>query len=318
MQIGVDVSGTFEMGEGFEPTVTAAAIGAASTFAEIGRWTADALERWGLAHKLRELHAKELFANKVREVCHMLAARDDLRLAAVVTDSQLLRSAAAVARRRELQRARAEEARPETEDGRRRRDAVLALLDDPKLRDAAYAFGTTLPVVATLALQQALCYFRTDADRPDMTSIELLVDEEPARTVEYTSDTLLPTIGGDPRFSLTLDQRWRKPPMHPLLLRALHPDRDGLQPQELLSTIEYVDSSYHPCIQVADVAASVVRRRILDPMDSGDRENFELLKPLLAGADGRSFEVFSVSPLRVDQVSMYAHLHSSEPRWWLS
>ncbi len=57
---------------------------------------------------------------------------------------------------------------------------------------------------------------------------------------------------------------------------------------------------------------------ILDPMNSGDRENFELLTPLLAGADGRSFEIFSVSPLRADQVSMYAHLHSSEPRWWLS
>jgi hypothetical protein len=318
MKIGVDASGVFVMGEGFKPTVTAAAIGAASTFEEIERWTAGALERWGLGHKLSELHAKELFADKVREVCQMLSAREDLRLAAVVTDSQLLRSAAAVARHRERQQALAEETRAMTEEGRRRRAAVLALLDDPKLRDAAYAFGATLPVLVTLALQQALCYFRRDLNRADMATIDLLIDKEPARTVKYTSDTLLPTIGGDPRFSLTVPDQWREPPMHPLLIRARHPDGDGLQPQELLSTIEYVDSKDHPCVQIADIAASVVRRRILDPLSVEDRENFELLQPLLAGAEGRSFEFFSISPLREDQVSMYSHLHGLEPDWWLT
>jgi Protein of unknown function (DUF3800) len=318
MQIGVDVSGSFAAGAGFEPTVSAAAIGASGTFGEIANWTVDALKRWGLDHKLSELHAKELFADKVREVCQMLGARDDLRLAAVITDSQLLRSPQAVARHREQQRALAEKTRARTEEGRQRRESVLASLENPKLKGAAYALAATLPVLATSALQQALCYFRTDADRADMTIIEMLIDQEPARTVEYTSNTLLPTIGGDPRFSLTVPDQWREPPIHPLLARATHPDGDGLQPQELLSAIEFVDSKTHPCVQVADIAASVVRRRVLDPLNTEDRENFDLLQPLLLGAKGQAFEVFTISPLRPDQVSMYSHLHGPQPQWWLT
>jgi len=132
------------MGEGFEPTVIAAAIGSDATCDELVDWTADALSRWGLASKLAELHGSELFADKVNETCQMLSGRSDLRLAAVVTDSQLLCSSAAVERHRTRQRARALEARALTEEGARRQAAVLALLDDPKFRGAAYAFGATL------------------------------------------------------------------------------------------------------------------------------------------------------------------------------
>ena len=317
MKIGVDASGTFAMGEGFEPTVTAAAIGSTSTFEEIAGWTRDTLKRWG-EHKLTELHAKELSAGKFHEVCDMLGSRDDLRLAAVITDSQLMRSAAAVARHRERQRELAEATRATTDEGHRRRAAVLALLDDPKLRGPAYAFGATLPVLVVLALQQALVRFRRDADRDDMTTIELLVDSAPARTVEYTSGALLPIIGGDPRFTLLVPKEWSDEPMHPLLLRANHPDGEGLRPQELLSAIEYVDSKEHACVQVADIAAAVVRRRILDPSNAEWRASFDLLQPLLAGADGCCFEIFSISPLREDQVSMYSHLHGSQPPWWLA
>jgi hypothetical protein len=318
MQIGVDVSGSFDMGEGFEPTVSAAAIAASGTFEEIDRWTADALKRWGLDHKLGELHAKELFAEKVREACEMLSSRDDVRLAAVITDSQLLRSTEAVARHRERQRKLAEQTQAKTEEGRKRRAAVLALLGDPKLKGPAYALAATLPVLAASALQQALCYFRRDVDRPDMASIELLIDQEAARTAEYTVNSLLPAIGGDARFSLTVPDQWRQDPIHPLLARAAHPDGDGLRPQELLSRIEFVESEPNPCVQVADIAASVVRRRLLDPLNEQDRENFDLLQPLLVGGEGRAFEVFTIAPLRPDQESMYRHLHGSQPDWWLT
>jgi hypothetical protein len=317
MQIGVDASGDFAMGDGFEPTVTAAAVGSTAAFAEISDWTAEALERWGLDHKLSELHAKELFADKVREVCEMLSQRNDLRLAAVVTDSQLLGSPAAVSGHRERQRKVATNTPAITEDGARRRDAVIELLDDPKFRGAAYAFGATLPVLVVLALQQSFCYFRGNTYRDEMATINLLIDEEPARTVKYTSETLQATIGGDERFSLIVPDEWREPPIHPLLFRARHPDGDGLRPQELLNSIEYVESKHHACIQVADIAASVVRRRIVDPANPDDRENFELLQPLLAGVEGHSFEFFSTGRLREDQTSMYSHLHGSEPEWWL-
>jgi hypothetical protein len=272
MQLGVDASGGFSMGDGFEPTVIAASITPDAACDEIADWTADALSRWGLADKLTELHGKELFADKVNEVCRMLSGRGDLRISAVVTDSQLLCSPAAVERHRARQRARAIEARALTSEGTRRQAAVLALLDDTKFRGAAYAFGATLPLVVVGALQQAFCYFRARDWREDMTEIQLLIDKEPARTVEYTSDTLLPTIGGDSRFRLTIPDEWREPPPHPLLLRAIHIDGDGLQPQELISSMEYIDSKHYPCVQVADIAAYVIRRRIADPANEQNRE----------------------------------------------
>jgi hypothetical protein len=317
MQIGVDVSGAFSASPGFEPTVTAAAIGSETTFAEIDSWTTETLRRWGLARKLRELHAKELRTAKVGEVCEMLSERDDVRLAAVVTDSQLLRSPAAIARHRERQLEIAERPMACTVEGARRQQRTLELLSDPRFKGPAYAFGATLPILVVLALQQAFCYFRRAADRDDMAEIELMIDREPARTVEYTSDTLLPTIGGDGRFGLIVPDQWREPPVHPLLHRAAHDDGDGLRPQELLTKIDYVESEDQPCVQVADIVASVVRRRILNPMDETDRTNFDLLQPLLTGEGGRVFEFFTIAPLRNDQTSMYSHLHGSEPAWWL-
>lgn len=94
MEIGVDASGKFLTGKPYEPTVVGAAVGTVGTFAEIGDWTADALARWGVADRFDELHAKKLRAHEKLEVCQMLAERGDVRLAAVMTDTLLLGSAA--------------------------------------------------------------------------------------------------------------------------------------------------------------------------------------------------------------------------------
>ena len=91
MEIGVDASGKFLTGQRYEPTVVAAAVGAESTFTEIGEWTREALQRWNLADKHVELHAKKLRGPEIRQVCEMLAERGDVRLA--VLPSELVNAA---------------------------------------------------------------------------------------------------------------------------------------------------------------------------------------------------------------------------------
>jgi hypothetical protein len=58
----------------------------------------------------------------------------------------------------------------------------------------------------------------------------------------------------------------------------------------------WVNSAAHPCVQVADVAAWVLRRAAAQPAERETREMFQVIKPLLAGEQGITFELFSVAP----------------------
>lgn len=159
--IGVDTSGKFLTGKAYEPTAVAAATATEETFSEIGEWAGAALQRWGIADKHSELHAKKLRAEEKREICEMLAARDDVRLTAVLTDTLLLRSPEALAFHRERQVRNAREGRPSTPEGKAREEAIIALLEDPALSDGEYALAAILPLVTTAAVQQALCFSST-------------------------------------------------------------------------------------------------------------------------------------------------------------
>lgn len=104
-----------------------------------------------------------------------------------------------------------------------------------------------------------------------------------------------------------------------MLAGALHPDGDGLMPQAILGNVTWVSSSAHPCVQIADVAAWVLRRALANPGERETMAMFELLKPLLEGEHGVTFKLFSVPPLRDDQLAMYAHLQCGvQPPWWLT
>lgn len=319
MEIGVDTSGKFLTGEPYEPTVVAAAVGTAATFAEIGDWTRDALARWGLADRFDELHAKKLRTHEKVELCEMLAERGDVRLAAVVTDTLLLGSAAALAKHRQRQLTLARARRPTTAEGEQRQADLLAFLGDDALSDGEYALAAILPLITTSVVQQALCFFRGDEYRGDMSGFRVLIDEETAPTMRYGDVSLLPSVGGDDRFSWRLPVEWRSAPVHPLLKKALHPDGDGLMPQAVLSAIEWVNSAAHPCVQIADVVAWVLRRAVAQPAERDTRDMFELIKPLLAGEHGVTFKLFSVPRLRDDQFALYAHLQRGvQPPWWLA
>lgn len=44
-------------------------------------------------------------------------------------------------------------------------------------------------------MQQAICFFRGDEHRADMTSFDLMIDEEAAPTMRYGDVSLLPSLG---------------------------------------------------------------------------------------------------------------------------
>jgi hypothetical protein len=318
MLIGVDTSGKFLTAPDYQPTVAAAAVGPAGAFEEIGAWTSDALVRWGVSDRLGELHAAELNVAEKIEVCRMLAERSDIRLAAVATDSLLLGSSHALSHHRHRQREKAATARPRTEEGKRRLGQVLKLLDSRGLTDGDYALVAVLPLLSTAALQRAFGYFAGDLYREEMRGFDLLIDEEAAPTIRYAEGTLLATIAGDERFHLRIPEHWREETMHPLLETAMHEDGDGLKPQALFREMRWLESVKEPSVQVADMAAWVIQRAMLRPEEHETRRMFELLRPLLAGEGGESFELFSIARLRPDQEAMYRHLRDGvQPAWWL-
>jgi hypothetical protein len=318
VRIGVDASGKFATGSGFEPTVVAAAIASDGTFRQIREWADDALRRWGIADRFDELHAKKLRPNERLEICEMLAERGDVRLSGVVTDPGLLGSAEAVALHRRRQRAKAEDASPATPEGQHRQRELLALLADEALQDGEYLLGACLPLVLTQAAQQAFCFFGTDDYRDEMFSFVVRIDEERAPTIRYSGGALFPTLGGDERFSFRFSRDWAKDPQHPFFERVRHPDGDGSWPQDIFDDIDWVASRSETAIQVADVAAWVLARRIKKPEDAAAAESFGHLAPLLAGEGGRRFALFSIPPIRADQAAMYQHLQfGQEPARWL-
>ncbi len=172
----------------------------------------------------------------------MLADRGDIQLAAIATDPGLLGSSEAVSRHRSRQRERAREMRPRTAEGRRRRDAPLHLLNDEALHDDEYLLAACLPLVLSDIAQRAFAFFAHDEHRTDMEGFVVRIDEEAAPTMRYSDASLLPTLGGDSRFSFRFPTSWRDGAVHPLLARILHPDGDGVMPQELFNDVDWASS----------------------------------------------------------------------------
>jgi hypothetical protein len=327
MMIGIDASGSFAAGEGFESSAVAAAVVPRAAHDEIAAWTDERLVAWN-REDLGELHAAPMDWDERREVCARLGARNDLHIAATVTSNLLLRGEEAVEAHRARQLALAESAlaRATTDAGRRRGERAVRLLGGgrlgrSRLNDRDYILAAIMPQAVMGAVQRAICFYAGDEWQTEMTEMMLAVDEETPSTVRFVSEALLPIMGGDERFRVITPEHWRETPMHPLLVRAMHPDGDGYKPQKLVGdTINWVSSQSEPAIQVADFAAWVVCRTINNPDEELARECYELLRPLLVGEGGRCFELYSIGPDRPEDDAVYAHLHSANqpPEWLVS
>lgn len=317
MLIGFDSSGKFEIAGDYAPSVMAAAVMPPDASREIAEWTAAALEKWGRSD-LGEIHMQQLDWGPRLEVCGMLAGRDDVRLAAVLTDQHLLGSPERVTRHRQdqLAKIRAQDP-PTTEEGVRRLDEVTKLLEGSGLSDSDYLLSAVVPKLVTLAAQQAFCFFRDAGWRDDMTVFRLIADEETPTAARYVTTSLLPVLGGDGRFGFVTPLEWREPPEHPMLRRARHAD-GYLRPQALFEPIQWESSHDHTALQIADAAAWVVRRAVMRP-EAISLECFGLLEPLLVGDGGMIFDIFALRDVPPELDVIYAPRRwGTQPLWWLS
>jgi hypothetical protein len=292
----------------------------------IGEWTRQKLVEWG-RQGLDELHAQQMGWTQRREACEMLATRDDVHVATVVTNPTLLRSPEAVKnhRARQLREAAAALARATTEAGRERGERACRLLEggrvgQSRLKNEEYVRAAMVPLAVVGSVQRAFCFYAGDEWRPEMDGFRLVIDKDTPSVVRYVGKTLLPTIGGDDRFRLVTPDRWRESPQHPLLAGAIHPDGDGYWVQRILGEeIDWPDSDEEPAIQVADLAAWVVCRTISHPDEEVARECFELLRPLLVGEAGRCFDHFWIGGPQPENDILDGYLHSpGQPPQWLA
>jgi Protein of unknown function (DUF3800) len=325
--IGIDARGTFAAaapGEGFESSAVAAAIVPERAREQIAAWTKESLVAWG-RQGLGELHAAPMNWDQRREVCAMLGARCDLHAAVVVTSNLLLRSKDAVTAHRSRQCVLAQGAldRATSSEGHRRGERAVRLLagrrvGQSRLNNGEYVLAAMVPRAVMGAAQRAFCFYAGGGWRQEMSELKLVIDEETPATVRFVSESLLPIIGGDERFRLITPAHWRESPVHPLLVKALHPDGDGYWPQKLVGdTIAWVSSHDEPAIQVADFVAWVVCRTINYPVEEIARECFELLRPLVVGESGLCFQLYSIGT-RPEDNAIYSHLHSvDQPPQWL-
>jgi hypothetical protein len=326
MQIGLDLSGNFSAGSGFESSAVAAATVPDRARTEIGVWTRARFEEWG-REEIPELHASILTPDERRAVCEMLAARGDLHAAVIVTTSELLRGTEMVQGHRDRQLEIAEEAIKSavTEAGRERGERAAKLLRGlrvarSRMNNASYVGAAMAPMAIIGAVQRAFCFYADDKWRPEMTTFELVFDEDRTAMMRYVEASLLPVLS-DERFRLTTPRRWRESdPVHPLLVGAIHPDGDGYDSRALLGEkVAWVPSHAEPAVQVADVCAWVVSRAIAHPEDADAREYFEMLMPIFAGKVGACFELFSLGHDRGDDALFFSHLpRTQQPPEWLT
>lgn len=329
MKIGIDASGSFQAepgSAGFHCSAVAAATVPAVAMEAIADWTRGKLVEWERPG-LKELHAQQMDWDQRREACEMLAARDDLHVATVVTSTEFLRSPGAVANHRARQLRLGEDAlgRAKTEAGRERGERACRLLEGgqvggSRLGDAEYVRAAMAPLAVLGAVQRAFCFYAGDEWLSEMGGFRLLIDRDTPSIIRYVGRTLLPTIGGDDRFRLTTPDHWREDPVHPLLAGAIHPDGDGYWVQRILDEeFEWPDSDEEPAVQVADIAAWVVCRTISHPEEEIARECFDLLRPLLVGEAGRCFDRFWLGDAQPSDDILDAYLHSPEqPQQWLT
>lgn len=328
MVIGLDAAGSFAAtaeASGFESSALAATVVPADAESEIAAWTQARLRAWQ-REDIGELHAADLGWPERREICEMLGSRGDVHGAVIVTDNLLLRGAEGVRAHRggQLHLVEANLAQADSDDGNENGERIRRLLaglrvGQSRLNDCEYVMAATVPLAVAGAAQRAFCFHAGDEWRAEMTELRLVMDEDTPAAVRYVSGSLLPILGGDNRFQWILPEHWLRPPEHPLLAQARHPDGDGLRPQRIVGdTIEWASSHDEPAVQVADVLAWTVRRTISHPNESIARECFELLRSVLTGEGGRCFELFSIGSIPSEAAAIYAHLHSAEqPKEWL-
>ena len=269
---------------------------------ELDRFVNERRQRWGVT----ELHARSLTPGRRLHVCRFIA-RSPLELLVQATDSALVttagltrwREAQAATLRRNLQwyrRRGGDDAQIEEWMTARARRSELST----RISDSEFVQAMFLVDLIHAALQRSLLAFRDAAWAAEFAHFEFMLDGKlPGKLgagEKLLESVLVPFLGGDRRFELVIDERWKEQnPPHPFIVRyerssgwsgaeRRRVEQDVIDIKEVFASgLRFEPSHDHTGLQIADLVAYVVRWAMREPGDWQAQEAYNLLRPALRG-----------------------------------
>jgi hypothetical protein len=314
IHLASDESGNFHhlAGQGFDssgPSLWATVLCPESTRDSVETLVRELCARWDID----ELHAKTLPWPYRLEACAALAATD-IRWVATVTDASLF-SAEELVRWRVEQAAKferswqASQARGTTHPEYEGRDAEIRdlLSNARRVRPAHYLqHAVVAPGHIHACLSAAVRAFRAPRYDADWNGIRLVFDSKQGGGQALLREALRPILAAtDMTLDMPLDYLREG---HPLYANHRLPS-GGLDLRSLFGTSpEFVESSSEPLVQVADVVAWVLRRRLSRPDDADAGTAMRLLQLRQWRPNPLGLRFLTRKDYALEDVRQYAHV----------
>jgi hypothetical protein len=141
------------------------------------------------------------------------------------------------------------------------------------------------------ALNKTIAFYHDDRWRPDFEDFHFVFDSKlPGKLAageKQLQKILVPALGSNRgRFDLIGINEWRQPPVHPF--EAKYGTADGTVDISRLFEhgLEFEDSTARAGLQLVDVVAYAIRRRVLEPTNEVIHWAWQTLRPLLIDLKG--------------------------------
>jgi hypothetical protein len=307
-----DESGDFAFPDDrFDAYVQAVLICPDSLIKTIERYVAEKKAEWGLD----ELHAVELNDDQLWEICRFIRSTR-LALLAQVTDTNAMTQKIIESHRLD-QAARIQKNYDDWREAGGRAPAIEEWYE-AHIKRTAYPSRPTnsewvqsdlLIELIHRALNKTIAFYSDDRWRPDFEDFRFILDGKlPGKLAageKQLQKILVPALGSG-RFDLIGVIEWRQPPVHPF--EAKYGTGDGTIDVNLLFEhgLQFEDSSAG--LQLVDVVAYVIRRRILDPANDTIRWAWQTLRPLLIDLRGNPIALMRYRAGEDADTSLYASL----------
>jgi hypothetical protein len=289
----------------------------------------DRHERWDCA----ELHATALTPGQRLRMCRFIAS-SPLELVAYATDTDLVdrkaiqqwRLGQAATLRRNLDWYRKQGG--QAPDVEKWLDAAMGRAGlATRISDAEFIQATLFVDVIFAALQKSLVFLAGDEWRPDFLSFAFVLDAKlPSKLgagEKFLRDSIVPILGSNARFQLSMVDTWKDAnPPHPFVerfekpggwsgARRTHVEEDAIDLSGIFENgLRFEPSHDHAGLQIADLAAYVVRYAVLHPEDGRAQLAFDLIRGKLRYFGGRALQIVRLSTADTQpSLDRYRRLH---------
>ena len=263
---------------------------------------------------VEELHASQLSPAQLMEIARFLGA-GGCQLLAHLTDSVLvtqqeiaefrLDQAATIKRNLDWYRRESTKARgapvPEIEEWMLRQIKRAGL--SSQISNGEFVQAQYLVELIEAALQKALLAYADDAWAGDFDHFRFILDAKLPRKMaageKYLNDVIVPVLGSRAGSRLIVPKHWKDSPVHPFIdafegdgvIRGVEV-KDAINLKAIFEqSLEFEVSNDQAGLQLADTAAFVVRRAVLEPRNSVIQAAYDQLRPKLRNLRGRSLAI---------------------------